>query len=331
MTVGGPGARRPRTLAGVSDAERGATERAALVVNTASRTGARAFERARERLAALGLPLVDSYPLHDASRLAQTVAHAVDDGCDLVVVGGGDGSMSAVADVLVERPAVLGVLPLGTANDFARTLGIPSDVDAACEVVAHGKVVDVDLGSAEGKHYVNVASLGMSVAVTHALTAGLKRRLGSLAYPVATLRAYRGFEPFDARLEFPRGDHEPVHVPAAIQVAIGNGRYYGGGNVMAPGAGIDDHDLDVYVIARGRFRDHMAIASSFRTGTFVDHPLVTHMTTEDLVVRTRPKLHINIDGEVVAATPERFRVLPNGLHVVVPLDSTAAVLDTPRR
>jgi len=315
----------------VSDSRDVSFTRAALVVNTGSRTGERAFARARDRLVALGVPLAASYPLRDAALLPETVGRALDDGCDLVVVGGGDGSVSAIAGVLVERPGVLGVLPLGTANDFARTMGIPADLDAACAVVADGKVVDVDLGSADGDHYVNVASLGLSVAVSHALTPGLKRRLGAVAYPVATLKAYRGYQPFQARLDFPHGDHPPITVEQAMQVAVGNGRYYGGGNVMAPDAGIDDHDLDVYVIARGRFRDHLSIVSSFRTGTFVEHPLVTHVATREVVVRTDPQRHINIDGEIVSATPETFRVVPNGLHVVVPQDSTAAQLDTPPR
>ncbi len=306
------------------------TRRAALVVNTGSRTGAQVFRQARERLSALGVPLADSRPVDDPSRLGETVRRVLDDGCDLLVLGGGDGTVSALVDLLVERPTVLGVLPLGTANDFARTLGIPREVDAACEVIAHGKVVDVDLGVADDRHYVNVASLGLSVAVSRAVTPGLKRRLGSMAYPVATLRAYRGFEPFGCRLEFPGGEHPTITVDAAMQVAVGNGRYYGGGNVVAPGAGIDDHQLDVYVIARGGFRDHLAIVSAFRTGSFVQHDLVTHVATREVVVRAEPARQINIDGELTTATPERFRVRPNGLHVAVPQESTAARLDTPR-
>lgn len=304
--------------------------RAALVVNTDSRTGAQAYDRARERLTALGVPLAEVYPLRDPGRLPGTVARALGDGCDLLVLGGGDGTVSSVVDQLVGGSAVLGVLPLGTANDFARTLGIPADVDAACEVIAAGKVVDVDLGVADDNYFVNVASLGLSVAVSRALSHGMKRRLGALAYPVATLRAYRGFEPFRARLDFPRGDHPPVEIAEAMQVAVGNGRYYGGGNVMAPDAGIDEDSLDVYAIARGRFRDHVAIVSAFRTGRFVEHALVTHLATREVVVRTDPPRHINIDGEVVTATPETFRVVRNGLHVMVPVDSTAARLDTPR-
>lgn len=305
------------------------TTRAALVVNTGSRTGRRAFQQARGRLLELGVPLASVHPVHDAAELPDAVAAAVTDGCDLVVLGGGDGTISASVGGLIGTKAVLGVLPLGTANDFARTLEIPNDLDGACEAIANGQVVDVDLGIADDHYFVNVASLGMSVAVTHALTPGLKRRLGSLAYPVATLRAYRGHEPFHAELEFPAGDHPTVSVDRALQVAVGNGRYYGGGNVLSPDADIDDHSLDVYVIAQGGFLDHLAIASSFRSGSFVEHPLVTHVQTREVLVRTTPTQHINVDGEVSTSTPERFRMDANALHVAVPRESAAARMDNP--
>jgi YegS/Rv2252/BmrU family lipid kinase len=313
----------------VSNTHELTTTRAALVVNTGSRTGRRAFLQARGRLIELGVPLASVHPVHDAAELPDAVAAAVTDGCDLVVLGGGDGTISASVGGLIGTKAVLGVLPLGTANDFARTLEIPNDLDGACEAIANGQVVDVDLGIADDHYFVNVASLGMSVAVTHALTPGLKRRLGSLAYPVATLRAYRGHKPFHAELEFPAGDHPTVSVDRALQVAVGNGRYYGGGNVLSPDADIDDHSLDVYVIAQGGFLDHLAIASSFRSGSFVEHPLVTHVQTREVLVRTTPTQHINVDGEVSTSTPERFRMDANALHVAVPRESAAARMDNP--
>jgi diacylglycerol kinase (ATP) len=304
-----------------------AFERAALIVNTGSRTGAHAYEQARARLTELGVPLADTFPVTDGARLPETVHAAVQDGCDLVVLGGGDGSVSCAVDELVAKRVVLGVLPLGTANDFARTLQIPFDVEQACETVAHGKVVDVDLGLVDDNYFANVASVGLSVGVTEALSPRLKSRLGPLAYPVATLRAYRRHVPFTATLEFPDGDHEPLRLDDLLQVAVGNGRHYGGGNVVAPEAGIDDHALDVYAITRGRLRDHVSIARMFRHGTFVEHPNVAHLTTRRMRMRTDPEQYINVDGEIVAITPQEFSVARNALNVLVPERSTAAAKD----
>jgi diacylglycerol kinase (ATP) len=302
-------------------------KRAALIVNTGSRTGAHAFSQARDRLTALGVPLAGVFPLTDAARLPETVHQAVEDGCDLVVLGGGDGTVSASVDQLAGRPVVLGVLPLGTANDFARTMQIPSDVDQACETIATGKVVDVDLGLAGDNYFVNVASAGLSVGVTQALSARLKSRLGPLAYPVATVRAYRRHRPFTARLEFPDGDNEPMDIDDLLQVAVGNGRHYGGGNVVAPEAGIDDHALDVYAIRQGRMRDHVNIARLFKDGSFVEHHNVVHLTTRRMVLHTDPVEQINVDGEVVASTPEEFSVARNALDVLVPQQATSARKD----
>jgi diacylglycerol kinase (ATP) len=306
-------------------------EHAALVVNTGSRTGSEAFETARMRLTALGVPLHHCYPVSDASRLPEVVDELRDDGCDLVVLGGGDGTMSAIVDRLAHSGVTLGVLPLGTANDFARTLQIPSDVIAACDAIAHGKVVDIDLGVVGGtNHFVNVASVGLSVGVTRALSPALKKRLGPLAYPVATLRAYRAHRPFTAWLEFPDGDHSPLRLEDLLQVAVGNGRHYGGGNVMAPEAGIDDDTLDIYAIRTGRLRDHISIARFLRDGSFVEHHNVEHLTTRRVRLRTEPGQQINVDGEVVGATPQEISVDRNALDVLVPVTSTGARHDSAR-
>ena len=158
----------------------------------------------------------------------------------------------------------------------------------------------------------------------------MKRRLGAAAYPVATLKAYRRHVPFTAWLDFPEGDHEPVRLDDLLQVAVGNGVHYGGGNVVSPTAGIDDHALDVYAIPKGRFRNHVSIARLLRDGSFVEHETVLHLTTRSVTVRTEPEQRVNVDGEVVTTTPETFTVDRNALDVVVPRHSTAARRDVHR-
>jgi diacylglycerol kinase family enzyme len=128
-------------------------------------------------------------------------------------------------------------------------------------------------------------------------------------------------------MEFPEGDNEPFEVDDLLQVAVGNGRYYGGGAVVAPDASIDDHTLDVYAIRQGRMRDHAHIARLFKSGSFIQHPNVVHVETKRLVLDTTPSEQINVDGEVVAATPQEFSVARNALDVLVPQDSTAAEKD----
>lgn len=303
------------------------TSPAVLVVNSASRTGPADFETARRRLTDRGVLLTGAFAVEDPARLPGIVDDAIQAGARLLVLGGGDGTVSLVAPRLAGTDVVLGLLPTGTANDLARTLQVPTDLAAACETVVTGKVVDVDLGIVGDDHFVNVASVGLSVGVTEALSPVLKRRVGALAYPIAALRAYRRHLPFRARLEFPDGDHEPVDLDDLLQVAVANGRFYGGGNVVAPNAGIDDHLLDVYAIPRGTARQRWQVARHFISGAFTERDHVLHLTTRAVRLITEPEQRVNVDGELSARTPVRFGLLRNGLKVLVPQSSDAARLD----
>ena len=292
--------------------------RAALVVNTHSRTGQRAHAEAERILRELGVPLQTSYPLSDPSRLAETVSGAVDDGHDLIILGGGDGTVSSVVDVLAHRQVPMGLLPLGTANDFGRTLHVPADLEQACRTLVDGKIVDVDLGLCGDNYYVNRASLGLGPLVTECLSPTLKKWMGPLAYPVATLRALRRHEPFGARLVFPDGEYEPQEFSSLLQVSVANGRYFGGGQLTTEDSGIDDNTLDVSVIRHGTARELLAVARHLKTGQLHESGAAEHYRCTRVRVETRPSLPINVDGEVVARTPRDFSAERNALHVVVP-------------
>jgi diacylglycerol kinase (ATP) len=302
-------------------------ERAALIVNTRSRTGERAFFRAIDLLQELGVPLGVTYAIRDPARLSETVREVLDDGYRLMILGGGDGSVSSVVDFLAGRDTVLGLLPLGTANDFARTLEIPEDVEEACQAIAGGKIVDVDLGLAGDNFYVNVASVGLSVGTTRALSPWLKKSTGPLAYPLAAMKAFFKHEPFSARLVFPDEDNDPVEYDRLLQIAVGNGRFYGGGMVVAPESGIDDRTLDIYAIELGRSRDLFGLARYIKSGDFINVEGVHHFRTSRVRLETDPELQVNIDGEVVTHTPQDFSVARNALDVMVPQDSSVARRD----
>lgn len=305
--------------------------RTALVVNEASRTGAARSAHAETLIrAAQGRwGRLSLHPAGTGQGLAAALDEALAGAPDLLVVGGGDGTLALAADKVAGTGVVLGVLPLGTANDAARTLGVPRDLAGAVDTLISGEVVDIDLGRADGRAFLNVASVGLSVGVTERLRPGLKKRLGPLAYPVATLGAYRTHVPFAARLEFPDGDHPTLELDDLLQVGVGNGRHHGGGTTVSPTASIDDQRLDVYAIQRGRARDHVSIARLLKDGTFVEHERVRHLTTTAVRLVTDPPMPVNLDGEVVATTPLTFGVDRDAVHVVVPRGGTAARLDRP--
>lgn len=300
---------------------------AAVVINAGARLGAAVRDLAVDTMQRAGVPVSSVHHLQSGAELPGTLDRVLADGHDLVVVGGGDGSVSYAAGRLAGTRVVLGVLPLGTANDLARTLEIPKDLAGACAAVADGKVVDIDLGRANGKPFLNVASVGLSVGVTESLSPRLKRRLGPLAYGVAAVRAYARHKPFRARLEFPEGDHETLELDNMLQVAVGNGRHYGGGNAVSPTAGIDDHTLDIYAIPGAPLREHVRIARMLKNGSFVERKGVYHLTTRRVRLVTEPPMPVNLDGEIATVTPADFTIERNAVHVVVPQSSTSASFD----
>jgi diacylglycerol kinase family enzyme len=112
-----------------------------------------------------------------------------------------------------------------------------------------------------------------------------------------------------------------------LQVAVGNGRHYGGGNTVSPTAGIDDHTLDIYAILAGPLREHVSIARLLKDGSFIKHDRVYHLTSRRVRVVTEQPLPVNLDGEIATATPADFTIQRNALHVVVPQSSSSAILD----
>lgn len=305
-------------------------KRAALVVHAASRTGQEAYELARRRLEAGGLTLAETHPVQDPARMADVVRDLIDGGVDLVVMGGGDGTINCVSSLLQDPEVVLGLLPLGTANDFARTVGVPLDLGEACDTILTGEVVDVDLGMLGGRRFVNVAQVGLAVGVTRLMDDRVKKVFGSAAYPLTALVAFARHRPFSVHLEFPDGDADDVDIDDLLQVAVGSGVYYGGGNAVSPFAAIDDRALDVYAIPRGGLRRRWHVLRWFRSGRFVESEQVYHTRTRRVRVVADPPQAVSIDGELVEPEDldsDLFEVRADALRVIAPRTSEAARLD----
>lgn len=234
---------------------------------------------------------------------------------DLVVVGGGDGTVNASLKGVLETGLPLGVLPLGTANDLARTLGIPSEPSRAAAVIATGQLRRVDVGQVNDQFFINVASMGLSVELTRQLTGKLKRRWGRVGYLVAALRALGRAKAFVADVS----TGEKTTRVRSLQIAVGNGVYYGGGMAVYDAAGIDDQCLDFYSLEPQHLWRLPLILPAFRQGRNRALPGVRAFCSGGpLEIRTRPALPVNTDGEITTATPARFQLLPRALSVFVP-------------
>ena len=288
------------------------SHRALLLVNRHSRHGQKGLPQALEHLQTLGLELIEE-STDDPQQLPEVIRryqHQV----DLVIVGGGDGTLNAAVDGLVDTQLPLGILPLGTANDLARTLGIPTELPEACEIIAKGKVQRIDLGWVNGKHFFNVASLGLSVQITQRLTKEAKRRWGVLAYAATAVKVIWQAQPFRAEI---RLNGESIRVKT-VQIAVGNGRYYGGGMTVVDDATIDDQRLDLYSLELRHWWQILGIVPAMWQGRYTTRSGVRVLHGQEIEVYTRKPRPINTDGEITTYTPAQFRVIPQALAVLVP-------------
>jgi YegS/Rv2252/BmrU family lipid kinase len=289
--------------------------RAVLVVNTRSRRGRELFADARRQLAERGIALHGAYAVRNPARLPEIVRAALEQGPRLVIVGGGDGTVSSVVGYFAYRDAVLGILPLGTANSFARAVGIPLDLDAAIDVAVAGKVADVDLGQINDEYFANAAAIGLPASIARHMPALLKRWLGRAGYLIVaavrllrhrsfrcTIRANGASSTFDA-----------------LEVRVANGEYQGGVRVAGE-ASVESCDLVVQYI-KGNSRYSVA-RFWWRAGLGLNNGSedVQVLRADHFALDCAPRQYVSIDGEPVTRTPVRARVARQALLLMVPRD-----------
>ncbi len=293
-----------------------------MLVNRQSRRGKQSLSQATEQLRQLGLELVEE-STGDPERLSEVICQYRDK-VDLVIVGGGDGTLNAAAAGLVEAQLPLGIIPLGTANDLARTLGIPTSISEACTIIATGQKLPIDLGWVNGKYFFNVASFGLSTRITQQLTKSAKKRWGILAYAATALQVLWQTRPFWAEI---RLNGESVRVKT-VQISVGNGRFYGGGTPIAHDATINDQLLNLYSLEIQHWWQIIPILPAMSRGRQATWPSVVAREAQEIEVFTRRPQQINTDGEITTQTPAHFRVVPQALSVMVPADPDTPGLST---
>ncbi|GIE85206.1 diacylglycerol/lipid kinase family protein [Actinoplanes regularis] len=215
--------------------------RAALVVNTRSRRGREFYEDARRRLLTAGFQLLADHALEQSGELEPLLADALDKGPDLLIAGGGDGTISTAGRMLAHRDVALGLLPLGTTNNFARTVRVEPDLDAALTTLIDGKVIDVDLGLAGDTPFTNHVGVGLSAAVMTSAPPRLKRLAGRLAYPITALGLLARHRPLRAMIRA-EGHELEFHTH---QLYVANGGFHAGRPITA-----DAHADDRLLVAR---------------------------------------------------------------------------------
>lgn len=236
---------------------------------------------------------------------------------DMIAIGGGDGTVSGCAKALVERGLPLAVLPMGTANDLARSLGIES-LEQAFAAIRDGYTARIDLARLGNEYFFNVANLGLGVQVTEALTPDVKRRWGVLSYLKAVSEALTRSNQFKVRLVV---DGQKFHI-RSMQLAVGNGRFYGGGNVVHEQATISDGKLHLYSLKPQSLLELLSLAPFLRLGQHRVSRRVFTASGSEVAIETAPAaMEVHADGEPVATTPVCIRVEKGVIAAVVPADA----------
>jgi diacylglycerol kinase (ATP) len=291
--------------------------RAVLVVNAHARRGRKLYDTALAGLTAAGFTLLGAYPVDRPGELERTLERGIGLGPDLLVVGGGDGTISTGARVLAHRDIAMGLLPLGTTNNFARTVNVPLDLGDAVATLTGGKVVDVDLGLAGDMLFTNHVGVGLSAEVMRKAPRPLKRLTGRLAYPATALALLTRHRPLRATVRAGGREHEFL----THQLYVANGGFHAGRPITAD-ADADDRLLVAYPVGgptrRTLLRETARNAASGDRRTLGDDPFIA--VGELLLETDRPAL-VEVDGEPCGSTPMRIGLDANALRVMAPLDT----------
>lgn len=251
------------------------------------------------------------------ARFART---ALRKGCDTIIAAGGDGTLNEIINGIGENPtgARVGLIPLGTGNDFARTIGVPVDLENAIDLIAAGPTRAVDLvrvTSDEVRYFVNVSAGGFSGLVHEKLTPKMKKTWGPLAYlrsaaaALPELRAYRTTLALD--------NTESLTLDL-YNVVVANGRYVAAGTLIAPEAVIDDGLLDIVLIPQRSAPELALLAAQVAMGTHLSSDAIVFRRAANVTVNSKPGMWFNVDGELVGNEPARFEILPRALRFIAP-------------
>ena len=290
-------------------------KQAILIVNAMSRRGADVFAEARAKLELAGVELIDAIAVEQPDQMDQIVIDAVER-APMVIIGGGDGSLSTNIDHFVGQQTIFAFLPLGTANSFAKTMGMGTDLDSAIDAIANGRRRRIDLGVIDGDYFVNAAALGLSPMIADTVPHGLKRWLGMVGYLLWAARCAVQFRPF--RIAVTKDDGSVDHC-WATEARIANGTHHGGVELIES----QDIDSGEIVIQAVTGKSVIGLGWSWFATLFKltgREQTMTEWRGKKLRLEARPRQKISIDGEIAAETPVTVCIAKGAIEVAAPRD-----------
>lgn len=289
-----------------------------LLINPYSRQGAQVLDDAVKLLQQRGHQVIvpaEHKNHNDPNELILKHQHEISH----VVIGGGDGSVNAALDALLKTNLPFVVIPLGTANNLARTFSLPTDLNAALDLIDQGEEKLIDVGVVNDIPFLSVAGLGLSTEVNRHVSSYLKKILGVGAFILTAFRLSFKMNPF--RAEIYADGSKPIFTKS-WQISVCNGKYYGSGLAIKEDASLNDMKLHLLSTEVKKWWHSLKMITSFFTGRFKKEHEVTLISAREMIIKTRRRFAIDVDGDLKTYTPATLKVIPKAAKIVVPRSQT---------
>lgn len=246
----------------------------------------------------------------DATKIAKAYKEKYTD----IISVGGDGTLTEIVDGLAGFEGNLGIIPAGTGNDFARTIELPSAIETCLDIIIQGKTRAVDIPTVNNSRFINVASFGIDSGVIIDTDKIKKKITGTTAYVLSALKNIMQFKPYRVTMEI---DDMTVSEEVVI-VAVGNGKYFGGGMKVTPNAEIDDGLLDVVIARKTKKSKLVQLFTKLFKGTHMSDPIVEHYKCKKFSIMSSDEIFINTDGNLIGKVPAQIEVGNDKINVIIP-------------
>lgn len=288
--------------------------RVLLFINPNSRSGFLQRQQILEELLGMGHEVLNQ-DNHKNTRDPNEIILKYRDSAQVVIVGGGDGSVNLILPALKETKLPLLVIPLGTANNLARHFSLPDNFKEALSLLMSGQVVDLDLGEVNRILFVNVAGLGLSTEVNMRVSKKLKKHLGVFAFILTAFQLIFKMNPFRALITTDGNVSLPTK---SWQISICNGKHYGAGMTIKHNATLEDGKLHCLSTEVNKWWKGLLLIKSFMTGRYKKEQDITLVSGKEIKIETSRKFYIDVDGDIKTSTPAVFRVIPKSLKLIIP-------------
>lgn len=292
-----------------------------ILLNPAAGRGSKSRAALENALAQnVGWEIIETASLADLQNRTREIA-ARNEPNHGIAAAGGDGTLSAVANIVYQtgNSTVLGVIPMGTGNDFARCLGIGTSIELAVQTLFSGEIRALDAAkiTCDGREqiFLNVAGCGFDSAVAERMNRPNRQLNGTLVYLWESWQTLQRFRAAQLTIEI---EGEIRREPAML-CAVANASSYGGGMLIAPSAKLDDGELDICLIAKASRGEFLGAFPTVFRGKHLAHPKVSSFRTRQIRVESQPQWPVLADGEIIGKTPFEIEVLEGALRFVVPV------------